>query len=317
MPQHPKLVLFALGASEDYGRRVAEQLHLTLAPIEEREFEDGEHKVRPMVEVRGGHAVVIHSLYGDKRQSINDKLCRLLFFVGALKEDGAARVTVVSPYLCYARKDRQTKPRDPVTTKYVARLFEAVGTDCIVTLDVHNLAAFQNAFRCATVHLEAQALFVAHFASMLRGEAVTVVSPDIGGTKRAEEFRRALVEPLGCEPSAAFLAKRRSGGVVSGDALVGEVHGKTVIILDDMISSGTTLHRAATACRDAGAARIHVAATHGLFLGKCREMLGESPIDSLVIADTVPHLHLAHDALSRKLTALDSTSLVANAIASD
>ena len=97
----------------------------------------------------------MQSLYADHRQSGNDKLCRLLFFIGALNDAAAARVTAVVPYLAYARKDRKSKARDPVTTRYVAALFEAVGTNAVVTMDVHNLAAYQNAFRCRTEHLEA------------------------------------------------------------------------------------------------------------------------------------------------------------------
>ena len=149
-----ELMLFALGASREFGARVAAALDMPLAAHEERAFEDGEHKWRPLVSVRGRDVFVVHSLYGDDAESANDKLCRLLFFIGALKDAAAARVTALVPYLCYARKDRKTKPRDPVTTRYLAALFEAVGTDGIVTLDVHNLAAYQNAFRCRTEHLE-------------------------------------------------------------------------------------------------------------------------------------------------------------------
>ena len=98
---------------------------------------------------------MIHSLYGDAKQSPNDKLCRLLFFIGALKDAGAERVTAIVPYLCCARKDRRTQPRDPVTTKYVAGLFEACRTDAMITVDVHNLAAFENAFHCPSTYLEA------------------------------------------------------------------------------------------------------------------------------------------------------------------
>lgn len=141
-------LLFALQSTRELGDRVAAALGVPLSPHEERGFEDGEHKVRPLVSVRGHDVFVLQSLYGDADQSPNDKLCRLLFFTGALKDAGAARVTVVAPYLCYSRKERKTKSRDPVTTRYVASLFEAVETDCVVTLDVHNVAAFQNAFHC-------------------------------------------------------------------------------------------------------------------------------------------------------------------------
>ena len=112
---------------------------MLLGTHEERGFEDGEHKIRPLIEVRRRDVFVIHSLYGDAEQSPNDKLCRLLFFIGALKDAGAERVTAVVPYLCYARKDRRTQSRDPVTTKYVARLFEACGANQSPELTVQSL----------------------------------------------------------------------------------------------------------------------------------------------------------------------------------
>ncbi len=193
------LRLFALDAGREFGLRVAQRLGIQLSEHEEREFEDGEHKARPLVNVRGRDIYVVQSLYGDPRQSVNDKLCRLLFFIGALADAAAGRVTAVVPYLCYARKDRKTKPRDPVTSRYVAALFEAVATDCIVTLDVHNLAAYQNAFRCRTEHLEAKMLFVQHLTPLLADAPVAVVSPDVGGIKRADAFREALGRALGRE----------------------------------------------------------------------------------------------------------------------
>jgi len=142
----------------------------------------------------------------------------------ALRDAGAARATAVLPDLAYARKDRRTQLHDPITTRYVAQLIEAVGIDRMVVLDVHNLAAFDNAFRCPTVPLEARPLFVAHLTPLLRGRAVAVVSPVAGGVKRATELRETLAEPLGGEVPLAFLEKRRAGGVVSGDeAVVGAV----------------------------------------------------------------------------------------------
>ena len=137
-PTDRDLAIFALGSSRSLGQQVARHLHAELSPHEESEFEDGEHKMRPLVNVRDRDVYVIYVSHGDESQSGADKLCRLLFFIGTLKDAGAARVTAVVPYLCYARKDRQTKPRDPVTTRYVAQLFEAVGTDRVIVLDVHN-----------------------------------------------------------------------------------------------------------------------------------------------------------------------------------
>jgi len=308
------LRLFALNASRTFGEAVSARLGVPLAPHEEREFEDGEHKARPLASVRGCDVFVIHSLYGDATQSANDKLVRLLFFLGALKDAAAARVTAVVPYLAYARKDRRTKARDPVTTRYVAELFEAVGTDCVVTLDVHNLAAFQNAFRCRTEHLEANGLFVAHFAPLLPDGDVAVVSPDAGGIKRAEQFRTRLAAVLGRPVGAAFSEKYRSAGVVSGEALVGDVRGRTAIVVDDLISAGSTIARTAQACRDHGATRVLAAATHGLFAGAANSVLAQSSVEQIVVTDSVPPLRVTAPALKAKLVEVGTANLFAEAI---
>ena len=251
--QQSAAVLFALEGSRALGERLAAWLEWPLSRHEERAFEDGEHKTRPLVDVSRQDVFVLHSLYGSHGVSPNDKLCRLLFFIGALKDAGAARVTAVVPYLCYARKDQRSQSRDPITTKYVARMFEACGADAVMTFDVHNRAAFENAFRIPTANIEALPLFVEHFAGLLRHEKIAVVSPDIGGAKRAERFRRALATKLGEEPTAGFVDKQRAGGVVSGDLFVGDVQGRAAILFDDLISTGTTLRRAAAKCREAGA----------------------------------------------------------------
>lgn len=308
------LKIFALNSSRAFGAEVSRQLGVTLSAHEEREFEDGEHKARPLISVRGSDVYVIQSLHADAQQSGNDKLCRLLFFIGALKDAAAARVTAVIPYLAYARKDRKSKPRDPVTTRYVAALFEAVGTDVVVTLDVHNLAAFQNAFRCGTEHLEANKLFVAYFAPLLGGREVVVVSPDAGGIKRAEQFRQRLSLALGQVVGAAFAEKHRSGGIVSGDLLVGDVSGKDAIIIDDLISTGNTIMRTARACQALGAARIFAAATHGLFTADAHTVLGEPVLQRIVVADSVPPFRLSAGAAQAKTVVLSSTALFAEAI---
>jgi len=308
------LRLFALDASRAFGEAVSARLAVPLSPHEEREFEDGEHKTRPLANVRGADVFVIHSLYGETAQSANDKLVRLLFFIGALKDAAAGQVTAVVPYLAYARKDRKTKPRDPVTTRHVACLFEAAGADCVVTLDVHNLAAFQNAFRCRTENLEANPLFVAHFAPLLRDAEVAVVSPDAGGIKRAEQFRIRLAEALQRPVGTAFAEKYRSGGVVSGEALVGQVRGKVAIIIDDLISAGSTIARAEQACRDHGATRVLAAASHGLFAGAANSVLAASTVEQIVVTDSVPPMRVTDAGLKAKLVHVSTASLFAEAI---
>ena len=311
---HDKPVLFALHAGRPFGEAVARELGTDLSAHEEREFEDGEHKSRPLVNVRGRDVFVIQSLYADAHQSVNDKLLRLLFFIGALKDASAARVTAVVPYLAYARKDAKTQTRDPVTTRYVAQLFESVGTDCVVTLDVHNLAAFQNAFRIRTDHLEATRLFVAYFVSLLDKEPrVTVVSPDIGGVKRAERFRQALGRALNRELSAAFLEKARAKGVMRGGRLVGAVAGAAIII-DDLISTGGTLLHAAMACRENGATKVYAAATHGIFTSGAARLLSGEELDKVLVTDTIPPFRLDPDLARRKLDVLSASALFAEAI---
>ncbi len=312
-PSGDRLRLFALEATQDLGTAVAEAMGTKLAHHEERDFEDGEHKVRPLDPVQGRDVYVVQSLHSGPTQSANDKLCRLLFFIGALKDAGAARVTAVVPYLCYARKDRRTKPNDPLTTRYIARMFEAVDTDAIVTLDVHNPAAFENAFRCRTVTLTAAPLFVA-FAKTISSPKLCVVSPDPGGVKRAELFREALETVLERPVGKAFADKRRSAGVVSGDLFVGDVEGATALIIDDLISTGTTLLRAAKAARAAGAEHVMAVVTHGLFMTGAAKIISDPAIERLVVTDAVPAFRLEAGPVREKVHVMSTAPLLAEAI---
>jgi ribose-phosphate pyrophosphokinase len=308
-----QISLFALDGSREFGERIAAHLGIALDDHEERAFEDGEHKARPLVSVRNRDVFVVHSLHGDPDASGNDKLCKLLFFIGALRDASAGRVTAVVPYLAYARKDRKTQTRDPVTTRYVAALFEAVGVDRVVTIDVHNLAAFQNAFRCPTEHLEARPLFARHFADVLGDEPAVVLSPDVGGMKRADAFRQTLAGALGRDLGFGLMEKKRALGTVSGETLFAPVEDRAVVIIDDLISTGTTVGRAARACLDQGASRVFAAATHGLFIG-AHEVVAATSLESTVVTDTVPPFRLAPDLVAQKVVVLSAAPLFADAI---
>ena len=313
MPAGEPLV-FALEGSREFGSAVAAHLGIALAAHEEREFEDGEHKARSLASVRGRDVYVIHALYADPVQSANDKLVRLLFFLGSLRDASAARVTAVVPYLAYARKDQKSKSRDPVATRYVAQMLESVGADCVVTMDVHNLAAFQNAFRIPTENLEAAGLLARRLVELVGEAPVSVVSPDAGGIKRADRFRARLAALLGRPVAAAFAEKYRSEGELRGEALVGEVAGKVAILVDDLVSSGRTIERAAAACMRRGAARVYVAATHAAFGPGADAVLGASPIERIVVTDTVADGRLASPALLVRVERVCTAPLFAEAI---
>jgi ribose-phosphate pyrophosphokinase len=311
----PGPVVFALGASAAFGHAVAARLGCAPGPLEERDFEDGEHKARSLASVRGRDVFVIESLHGDDAESPNDKLLRLLLFVGSVHDAGAARVTAVVPYLAYARKDQRSKPRDPVSTRYIAGFFESVGTDAVMTIDVHNLAAFQNAFRCHTEHLEAAGLLAARCAALVHEAPVVVVSPDAGGIKRAEHFRQRLAAILGRPVGSAFAEKYRSEGVLSGGTLVGDVRDRVAVVVDDLIAAGHTIDRAARACREAGASRVIAAATHGVFSGEADAVLAASPIESLVLTDSIPAARLHSPSLISRIEVVSCVGLFAEAIA--
>ena len=281
------MLIFAPTQSKDFAQAVASHLGVELARSEEREYEGGEHKIRPKQVVRGEEVFVIQSLSGDEHATANDKLCRLLFFIGALKDAGASRVTACLPFLAYSRKDRRTQPGDPVINRYVATLFEAMRTDRVVVLDVHNEAAFDNAFRCESLRIDAIEPFAEYMAENIQVRDAVVASPDIGGVKRAQRFRDVLAGKLGADVGFAFMEKRRERGVVSGQILTGEVQNRELVIFDDMISSGTTILRAAVAAKRAGARRVIVMATHPALQPEAVQLLQDDAIETVIVSDSI------------------------------
>jgi ribose-phosphate pyrophosphokinase len=306
--------VFAPAASAAFGADVARVLGVPLGSHEEISFTGGECKLRPLESVRGRSVYVVQSLFGDALGSANDRLCGLLFFIGALKDAGARCVTACVPYLAYARQDRRAAARDPLTTRYIAQLFAAVETDRVIALEVHNRAAFDNAYRCETVHLEAAAVFARHFAVDAAGSQYAVASPDIGGAKRARQVQELLQSIIGRAVNFAIMDKKRTLGIVSGDLFAGDVAGRRVIIVDDLISSGATVVRAINACRRAGAARVDVAATHASFAAAAHQVFAQGKPDSVVVTDSVP-LDAGFSAyLNESLTVLTIAPLFAEAI---
>jgi ribose-phosphate pyrophosphokinase len=284
----PAPCFFALSESRDAGLAVAREAGLEPAGLEERSFDGGEFKLRPLESVRGRTVFVYQSLAGTEDAATSERLVRLLFLLSGLRDAGAERLVAVVPYLAYARKDRRTQPRDPVYTRYVAELFEAAGADRVMALDVHNPAALDNAFRIPVDHLSALPMMADHVAARFHDADLVVASPDVGGIKRVQLFKELLEQKLGRAVELAFIEKRRTGGVVSGGAVVGMTDTRsTVIVLDDLCATGGTLIRAAQAFCKAGAAAVHVAVTHVPLRAGLDAVVREAAIAGVVITDSV------------------------------
>ncbi|MCK1743687.1 ribose-phosphate pyrophosphokinase [Bradyrhizobium sp. 139] len=309
-----KPLIFSPEATRAHAGTIAACLGAGLAEHEETRFDDGECKLRPLADARGREAFVIQSLYDGPSRSVHDKLCDVLLFAGALKDAGAARVVLIAPYLCYARQDRRTKSGEPLSLRYVAQLLEAAGVNAVVALDVHDTAAFENAFRIPAVNVECAQLFATHFGKALADQDIEVISPDIGGVKRAESFRDALSTTMNEDVELNALAKRRIDHVVSTEEVPDGVRDRTVIAFDDMIATGSTMLRAVKACREGGAAYVIAAATHGLFLRCGEELVASSLVDRIIVSDTIPPFRLDARLVAEKVTILSASQPIADAI---
>jgi ribose-phosphate pyrophosphokinase len=280
-------LLAALSESEPLGVAISAAAGIERVPLEDRPFESGEFKLRPLASVRDRTVFVVQSLAGSADATVSQRLLRLLFLLFGLKDAGAARTIALIPYLAFARKDRRTQPRDPVTMRYMAQLLEAAGVDRVLALDVHNPAALDNAFRIPVDHLSAIPMFVDHLAKQSAAAAIAIASPDIGGVKRAQILRESLERRLGRDIEFAFIEKRRAGGVVSSGRVIGDVAGRDMVVLDDLCASGGTLLRAAIALRGAGARTVQVAFTHAPHPAGLAALAGAPAIQQITLTDSV------------------------------
>ena len=322
--------IFGLSATKEYAAKVAEHLDTELTPHTEKYFDDGESYVKSGPEyndgtignVRGHNVFVIQSLYSDHNESVADKFMKLCTFCGSLKDASAHEVIPIIPTMILMRQDRKTESRAPVATKYVAQLIEAVGVSRLLTIDVHNLAAFQNAFRMPVDNLECKNLFADWCANRLIAEnkfkKVKVLTPDSGGLGRCERFRNTLIKrfkQLGTivnDIEIVIFDKLRINGEVRGGRIIGDVENCEVIAYDDMISTGGTMKKACKAVTDARGRVFAVCATHGLFCGKANDAFNDMDTN-IVVADTVKPFRLNENNL-KKLQVVDTTKMVADAI---
>lgn len=329
--------LFGLDGTRPFAQQVARYLDIPLARHVESFFADKEPYVRSDENVRGCDVYVITSLYTDEKQSVSEKFTKLLFFIGSLVDASAKRISIVAPYLSFGRQDRKTESRAPITIKYFAQCMEAIGADRVLTMDVHNLSAFQNAFRIPTDNLESKNLIAdflcgvdsgigsdsgpqrveSHIPDPLIDDSsnLVVLAPDSGGMGRAKRFRNALERRLGLSNriDVVYLDKERmSGSEVQGSKIVGEVGGKRVLLFDDMISGGGTLQLSADAVEKHGGTVWAACASHGIFVGKPNETLANIP--RLIVTDTIRSFRLDPEQWKDRLFVIPTTMMFAQAI---
>jgi ribose-phosphate pyrophosphokinase len=309
-------LLLAPGESRALALSASQFAGIELADLEEREYAGGEFKLRPLRSVRDRTVFVLQTLAESAAAPMAQRLVRLLFLLHTLRDAGASRVVAVIPYLAYARKDRRSKPRDPVYTRYVAQLIETAGADGVVALDVHNASALDNAFRIPVDHLSAHPMMAAHFNKHLPAGKLAVVSPDIGGMKRAQSFREALEATTDRKVDLLVIEKHRHGQVVSGGTIIGSAKGRDTIILDDLCATGSTLLQAARALRADGATSVHAAVTHFPVETGIRALAAAPEVSQVVITDSVGYSpNISASDHGAKVTTLGMGELLGHALA--
>ncbi len=271
--------IFAGRGSRHFGEKVCGHLEIPVGQSTTELFPDGETIVKIDEDVRGRDCFVVLSTC----QPVNDNLMELLVFMDCLRRASARRITAVMPYFGYARQDRKDEGRTPITAKLVANLITVAGANRVLALDLH-AAQIQGFFDIPLDHLMAAPVIVEYLQSVREelGEIV-LVSPDVGNVKVANMFANVLGGDL-----AIIDKRRRSGKQVEAVNMVGEVRDRTVLMIDDMISTAGTVTEAARVVMDRGAKRVIVAATHGVLVGLALERLAEAPIERIVLTDSIP-----------------------------
>jgi ribose-phosphate pyrophosphokinase len=273
-----RLKVFSGSANPGLAEEISEHLGLPLGEMETYRFADGEVSVRIVESVRGADVFVIQPM----SPPVNEHLVELLVILDALRRASAGRVTAVIPYLGYARQDRKTKPREPITSKLVANLLTASGADRILAVDLHT-GQIWGFFDIPLDHLPSRMLLAAYFREK-KLKNVVVVSPDIGGTGRAREFAAELGAPI------AIIDKRRDrpNQVKEVTHVIGKVYRRTAILVDDIVDTAGTLVAAASALIGRGVEEVYACCTHPILSGPAIDRLAASPIRELVVTNTVP-----------------------------
>ena len=301
MQKEHRMKLFACRASKEFALKVAEHLGLELGSSDVLTFSDGEFQPSLNESVRGATVFIIQSTNPP-----TDNLFELLLMADAAKRASAHKVIAVMPYFGWARQDRKDKPRVSIGAKLVANMLHAAGCDRVMTCDLHG-DQIQCFFDFPVDHIYASAVFLPYIKS-LNIENLAIAAPDMGGAKRANAYARYLECPVViCHKS------REKANVVASITAIGEVAGKNIVIVDDMVDTAGTLAKAANVLKDMGALSVRACATHPVFSGSAYDKISNSALEEIIVSDTIPlSTDPAHD--KSKITVLSMTKMFADII---
>ncbi|MGL5751357.1 MAG: ribose-phosphate pyrophosphokinase, partial [Paraclostridium sp.] len=273
-----EIKILAGNSSKELAKMIADHIGVPASHCEVGTFSDGEISVNISETVRGCDVFVVQST----NSPVNDNLMELLIMIDALRRASAGRITAVIPYYGYARQDRKAKSRDPITAKLVANLITAAGADRVLTMDLH-AAQIQGYFDIPLDHLQGGKL-LANYFNQKNIEDLVVVSPDLGSVARSRKFANEL---NGDVPLAIIDKRRPQANVSEIMNIIGDVEGKNVILLDDMIDTAGTITNAANALKEFGVKEVYACCTHGVLSGPAIQRINDSAIDELIVLDTI------------------------------
>jgi len=292
-----RLMVTAGRASQELGASIADRLELSLTDAGLKTFSDGEVYCRYEESIRGADLFILQSIAGSETEglTVNDALMELLLMVHAAKHASAHRIIAMTPWYGYSRQDKKSAPREPISARLVAEMLEAAGIDRLVTMDLH-AGQMQGFFSKPVDHMTAMPILTQYVQDQLGHKDLVVIAPDAGRVKLVRKFAQKVGAPY------ALLEKERPAQQVAEIGyVIGDVKGKTAVIVDDIIDTGGTLGAAAQTVLDEGAKEVYAVATHGVFSGAAFQTLAASPLAGILVTDTVPLRDGAPD-LIRQLT---------------
>ena len=279
-----RLMITAGRASRELGGKISGKLGVALTDAGLKTFADGEVYCRYAESVRGADLFIVQSICGSAREglTVNDALWELLLMIHAAKHASAHRIVAVTPWFGYSRQDKKSSPREPISARLVAEVLETAGADRLVAMDLH-AGQLQGFFSKPVDHMTAMPILTQFVTDRLAGEDLVIIAPDAGRVKLVRKFAQKVGAPY------ALMEKERPAQQVAEIGyVIGDVKGKTAVIVDDIIATGGTLNAAAQTVLDEGATKVFAVATHGLFSGRAFEILSEGPLSGIVVTDTVP-----------------------------